>query len=142
MSSIAVNTVPWAAGLSYGLLALPLAFVAMPLYMALPSHYAQNFAVPLGLLGLALLLARLADALCDPWIGRWVDQVLMRSRKRVLQGCSEFGVGGVSVWPVLSLERIRAGVVVVFWRQLEFDLLVLELAEHHPSSVGDTTGLG
>ena len=87
MSSIAVNTVPWAGGLSYGLLALPLAFVAMPLYMALPSHYAQNFAVPLGLLGLALLLARLADALCDPWIGRWVDQVLMRSRKRVLQGC-------------------------------------------------------
>ena len=62
MTAASMNTVPWSAGLSYGLLALPLAFVAMPLYLSLPAHYAQHFSVPLGALGLALLLARLLDA--------------------------------------------------------------------------------
>ena len=34
-------------GLSYGLLGLPLAFVALPLYVVLPNHYAREFGVPL-----------------------------------------------------------------------------------------------
>ena len=31
------------AGLAYGLLGLPLAFVALPLYVLLPNHYAREF---------------------------------------------------------------------------------------------------
>ena len=89
---MAAHDVTWIRGMSYGLLALPLAFVAMPLYIALPRHYAENFAVPLGWLGLCLLVARLGDAVCDPWIGRWVDRVLMHSRRRVLTGSALAGV--------------------------------------------------
>jgi Na+/melibiose symporter-like transporter len=55
---------------------LPLAFVAMPLYVVLPSHYGQKLGVPLGLLGLVLLGTRLVDAFIDPLIGRWVDRLL------------------------------------------------------------------
>lgn len=62
-----------AEGLSYGSLGLPLAFVALPLYVVLPNHYASTYGVPLALLGLVLLGARLLDALADPLIGRWVD---------------------------------------------------------------------
>ena len=39
------------AGLAYGLLGLPLAFVALPLYVLLPNHYAREFGMPLATLG-------------------------------------------------------------------------------------------
>ena len=44
----------WRQGLRYGLLGLPLAFVALPLYVLLPNYYARNFGVPLAGLGLLL----------------------------------------------------------------------------------------
>ncbi|MEK8030435.1 MFS transporter [Ideonella sp. DXS29W] len=63
-------------GLSYGLLGLPLAFVALPLYVQLPPHYASTYGVPLASLGLLLLAVRVLDALVDPGIGRLVDRLL------------------------------------------------------------------
>ncbi len=74
----------WWHGLRYGLLGLPLAFVALPLYVVLPNHYARSFAVPLAALGMVLLAARLFDAALDPWIGRWVDRLFARGHRRVL----------------------------------------------------------
>lgn len=67
------------AGLSYGALGLPLAFVALPLYVILPNHYASEFGVPLAALGAVLLAARLLDAVADPLIGRWADGLFARS---------------------------------------------------------------
>ena len=61
-------------GATYGALCLPLAFVALPLYVVLPNHYASVFGVPLALLGAVLLAARLLDAVADPLIGRWADR--------------------------------------------------------------------
>jgi Na+/melibiose symporter-like transporter len=75
---------PWRQGLRYGLLGLPLAFVALPLYVLLPNYYARNFAVPLAGLGLLLLAARLCDALIDPLLGRWADALFARSNAAVL----------------------------------------------------------
>jgi Na+/melibiose symporter-like transporter len=66
-------------GLSYGLLGLPLAFVALPLYVLLPHHYAQAYGVPLAALGAVLLATRLADAFIDPLIGRLSDWLYQRS---------------------------------------------------------------
>jgi len=63
----------WAQGLTYGGLGLPLAFVALPLYVVLPNHYAAEFGIPLATLGALLLGTRLLDAVADPFIGRWVD---------------------------------------------------------------------
>lgn len=70
------TVLPHTACARYGLLGLPLAFVAMPLYVVLPAHYGQTLGVPLGLLGAVLLGARLADALVDPLLGRWADRLL------------------------------------------------------------------
>jgi hypothetical protein len=56
----------WRGGWATGLLrraGLPLAFVALPLYVVLPNHYASEFGIPLATLG-ALLLAR---ACSTPW---------------------------------------------------------------------------
>ena len=74
----------WRRGLGYGLLGLPLAFVALPLYVILPNHYAREFAAPLAALGAVLLGARLVDAVLDPLIGRWVDRLFARSIAAVL----------------------------------------------------------
>ncbi len=71
-------------GLQYGALGLPLAFVALPLYVVLPNHYATTFGMPLATLGLILLGARLLDALIDPFIGRWCDRLFARSPREVL----------------------------------------------------------
>jgi GPH family glycoside/pentoside/hexuronide:cation symporter len=70
--------------LAYGLLALPLAFVALPLYVILPNHYAREFGVPLATLGAVLLGARLFDAFIDPLLGRLSDRLFARSASSVL----------------------------------------------------------
>ena len=74
----------WSQGLSYGGLGLPLAFVALPLYVILPNHYASEFGIPLATLGALLLGARLLDAVADPWIGRWVDHLFRGSAAGLL----------------------------------------------------------
>lgn len=73
-----------AQGVAYGALGLPLAFVALPLYVVLPNHYAATFGVPLATLGALLLGARLLDAVVDPWIGRFADRWFAHSAGRVL----------------------------------------------------------
>ena len=89
MSGVAPGAASGAAvsvrsGVTYGALGLPLAFVALPLYVILPNHYATVFGVPLAVLGVLLLATRLLDAFADPWIGRWTDAWFAHSTRRVL----------------------------------------------------------
>lgn len=60
---------------AYGLLALPLAFGGLPLYIHAPDFFAAERGVSLAALGLALFWLRLLDAALDPvagWAGdRW-----------------------------------------------------------------------
>lgn len=74
----------WRDGWRYGLMGLPLAFVALPLYVLLPNFYARNFGVPLATLGAILLGARMLDAVIDPLLGRWGDGLFRRSTRAVL----------------------------------------------------------
>ena len=78
------TTLPAGMGLRYGLLGLPLAFVALPLYVHLPNMYASRYGMPLATLGLVLLLARLFDGVTDPWLGRLGDQLFRRSSHHVV----------------------------------------------------------
>ena len=87
-------------GLAYGLLGMPLAFVALPLYVILPNYYAKEFGVPLAVLGAILLGARLFDALIDPLLGRLSDHLFARSANAVLQAGMLAAVVLASVTPV------------------------------------------
>ncbi|MDP1530502.1 MAG: MFS transporter [Rhodoferax sp.] len=100
----------WRRGLSYGLLGLPLAFVALPLYVILPNHYAREFGAPLALLGLVLLAARLVDAVLDPIIGRWCDRLFARSIAAVLGASAVSAVVlALGLWGLLfPPEAVRA----------------------------------
>ncbi len=75
--------VPRKAFAAYGLLGLPLAFVALPVYVHLPHLYAQQYGVPLAALGGVLLLSRSVDAVVDPWLGRWGDRLYRHSWQAV-----------------------------------------------------------
>ena len=70
-----------------GLPALPLAFVALPLYVLWPHYFASQFGVSLSLIGGLLLLARALDALIDPSLGHWLDKLYAHSPARVLRRC-------------------------------------------------------
>ncbi|MEZ2294414.1 MFS transporter [Variovorax sp. RCC_210] len=105
-------------GLRYGLLGLPLAFVALPLYVLLPNHYARAFGVPLATLGAVLLGARLLDALVDPLLGRLSDRLHARSPQAVL-GFGAFAAGvlllgfGLLFFPQLLVDPARHGALLV-----------------------------
>ena len=79
--------------MGYGLLALPLAFVALPMYVNLPHFYATQFAVPLTSLGAVLLFSRLIDALVDPMLGRLSDALYLRSSVSVLGVALAYAMG-------------------------------------------------
>jgi GPH family glycoside/pentoside/hexuronide:cation symporter len=71
-------------GLRYGLLGLPLAFCALPLYVLMPNLYAKEWGVSLAALGALLLAARLLDAVIDPLLGRLCDRLYATSLRAVL----------------------------------------------------------
>ncbi|MBM5571066.1 MULTISPECIES: MFS transporter [Deefgea] len=60
---------------SYGLLGLPLAMAALPVYVQIPAYYSGQLGLALGLTGWVLFLARLVDTLQDPLLGRWIDRL-------------------------------------------------------------------
>lgn len=60
--------------LRYGLLGLPLAFGALPVYIFVPDLYARSGLLGLSAIGLILLLTRLLDAFADPGFGWLVDR--------------------------------------------------------------------
>lgn len=95
---------PWGIqqGLSYGFLGLPLAFVALPLYVVLPHYYASEFGIPLATLGTVLLFARLFDAVTDPVLGRLSDYLFSRSTQMVL------------LWGTLSAVVLAFGLSALF----------------------------
>ena len=64
----------------YGVLGLPLAAAALPVHVYLPRMYGGELGVELATLGAILLLARLADAFLDPWLGVLIDRLGNRRR--------------------------------------------------------------
>jgi glycoside/pentoside/hexuronide:cation symporter, GPH family len=105
----------WRDGLSYGALGLPLAFVALPLYVVLPNHYASAYGVPLALLGAVLLGARLLDAVADPLIGRWADALLARSARRAAWVVSAAAVVLVAGFRGLFFPPVQGTDALLAW---------------------------
>lgn len=64
---------------AYGVLGMPLAMAALPIYVHAPKFYSDTAGLSLATMGALLLAARLADALQDPLLGWWSDR---RSHRR------------------------------------------------------------
>jgi len=85
---------------TYAALAVPLAFLGLPLYVYVPSQYAQLPAIGLGLAGGVLFGARLLDLLTDPAIGLLGDR--LRHRVHPL------------AWMLLGLPLTAVGALALF----------------------------
>ena len=121
-----------AQGLHYGLLGLPLAFVALPLYVILPNHYAREFGVPLATLGAVLLAARLLDALIDPLIGRGCDRLFARSPRAVLGFAAAAAVVLAGGFGLLFFPATTAPDALLAWAGV---MLVITYAAYSALSV-------
>ena len=82
----------------YGLFGLPLAMVALPIYVYLPQFYAERAGLPLALIGAALLAARIAAAFIDPLLGWWIGR----------------GGGAYRHYIALALPLLLAGFLALF----------------------------
>lgn len=85
---------------SYGLFGLPLALLALPIYVYVPQFYADRFGVSLTMIGAALLATRVLDAFMDPLIGLWID------RRRT--------GGGYGRFILISLPLLALGFIALF----------------------------
>lgn len=61
--------------LAYGLLGMPLAMSALPIYAQVPAYYTGTLGLALASTGWVLFLARLIDTVQDPWLGRCIDRL-------------------------------------------------------------------
>jgi len=82
----------------YGAFGLPLAMVALPIYVYLPQFYAQRAGLSLAMVGAALLAARIAAAFIDPLLGWWIGR----------------GRGGYARYIGISLPLLLAGFIALF----------------------------
>lgn len=64
--------------MAFSLPSLPLAALGLPLVVQLPSHYAANLGLEVGIVGLVFMLARIADIGIDVGIGLGMDQTRTR----------------------------------------------------------------
>lgn len=65
----------------YAVLALPLAFAGLPIYLLAPDLYVTHLKVSIETIGVGLLILRLLDAFIDPLIGSLLDLYIDNSRK-------------------------------------------------------------
>lgn len=74
--------IPTRSLLAYGLPGLPLALLGLPLYVLLPSFYADELGLGLVVVGAVLLLARATDIITDPLVGLLSDRLPLAGWRR------------------------------------------------------------
>ncbi|SHH25812.1 MFS transporter [Massilia sp. CF038] len=84
--------------LAYGGFGLPLAMVALPIYVYLPQFYAARAGLSLAAIGAVLLTARIAAAFIDPLLGWWIGR----------------GQGAYPRFVSIGLPLLLAGFVALF----------------------------
>lgn len=99
---------------AYAMPALPLAAIALPVYIIVPTFYADRFGLSLAGIGAVLLLIRLIDAITDPLFGVLSDRVHSRFGRR-------------RFFFALSLPLTALAALMLFWPPADADLLYLAL---------------
>ena len=67
---------------SYGAAAIPLAMLGLPLYIYLPTFYAQSVGLSVTVVGFILFVSRLTDVITDPLVGIYSDRFQSKYGKR------------------------------------------------------------
>lgn len=102
-----------------GFAGLPLAMVALPVYLHTPALYARDYGMALGLLGALLFITRLLDTALDPLLGWWQDRLPPAAQRRghllaAVAGSSGFAwlVAPQPAWPLAP--QLAASLLLVY----------------------------
>jgi GPH family glycoside/pentoside/hexuronide:cation symporter len=98
----------------YALPAVPLAAIALPFYIVVPTFYAGNFGISLAAIGAVLLAIRLVDAVTDPLFGWLSDRFAHRHGRR-------------RIFFALSLPLTSLAAFMLFWPPQDAGLAYLGL---------------
>lgn len=98
----------------YALPAIPLAAIALPFYIVVPTFYAENFGISLTAIGAVLLAIRVLDAITDPLFGWLSDRVESRFGRR-------------RFFFVISTPLTALSAFMLFWPPADAGILYLGL---------------
>lgn len=108
--------------LAYGLLGLPLAMAALPVYVHAPAYYAGQLGMALSTTGLVLFFARMIDTVQDPWLGWLIDQKSGQLKGWMLLGGILLALAFAGLW----LPPVR-GPALIWWLAL---MLIITYTAH------------
>jgi len=107
---------------AYGLLGLPLAMAALPVYVQVAAYYNLVRGVALAQLGWVLFAARLFDTLQDPLLGHAIDRLRGGMARWLSLGATMLALGFAGLWMAPA-----AGVPAAWWLGA---MLVLAYSAH------------
>jgi len=107
---------------AYGLLGMPLAMSALPVYVQIPVYYTTHLGLALASVGWIMFLARFVDALQDPLLGLVIDRLQGRLQLWFGLGALLLALAFYGLW----LPPARAGSLTV-WLAL---MLILAYMAH------------
>lgn len=102
--------------LAYGLMGLPLAMVALPVYVQVPQYYSEVLGLPLATTGLVLFAARIIDTVQDPWLGRYSDSLLRKGALGTMLVLASIGLA--LLFAALWLAPVRHPALLAGWLAL------------------------
>lgn len=115
---MAPGSLPKRVLLAYGLPGLPLAVLGLPLFIYLPTFYAEGVGIDLATVGLVLLFARLWDVVTDPIVGALSDRTGGRFGRRRPWVLGSLPLLCLSIW-FLFVPSESAGVGhLLIWSML------------------------
>lgn len=99
---------------AYGLPAVALAALTLPLYVVVPTFYAESLGLSVASIGLVLLFVRVFDAVNDPVVGYFCDRVRPRFGRR-------------RTWFAAFVPIAMLGAWKLFWPPADTDIFYLGL---------------
>ena len=139
------------------MLALPIAMVALPIYIYIPKFYGHELGIPIEVVGLILLCMRIFDAAQDPFIGFLSDKQSRKfTRKRIILIGSPFLIigflaifnpltassSGHAVWLSISLIVVYFGLSVVYINYLAIGTELGQSSHEHTEIAGSRAFFG
>lgn len=116
------RTPHWWRLTAYGLLGMPLAMAALPVYVQVAAYYSVLRGVGLAQLGWVLLAARLFDTLLDPLLGHIIDRLRSGMTRWLVTGGIVLALAFAGLWLPPS-----AGAPALLWLAA---MLVLAYSAH------------
>lgn len=114
----------------YALPAFPLAALTLPLYLVVPTFWAEAMGVPLATVGAVMLAVRLFDAFNDPAIGWLADRHPRNNRRKawLLAACLPLAAATLALfWPPAGAGATWLGVTAALL-SIGYTAMVLPLS--------------